>query len=95
MSRHDDTVRLRHMLDHAREATQLVAGRTRGALDQDRVLNLALTRLLEVVGEAAARVSGRRKRDEAIPKPGARASRPLGRDLWGFWDSVISPHSVA
>jgi uncharacterized protein with HEPN domain len=45
----------RHMLDHAREAVAMAAGKTRRDLDTDRKLNLALVRLLEVVGEAASR----------------------------------------
>ncbi len=57
MSRHDDTVRLHHMLDHAREAVQMTAGRNRPDLDSDRQFGLAMTRLLEILGEAAARVS--------------------------------------
>lgn len=57
MSRHDDTVRLRHMLDHAREAVEMASGRNRGELDKDRMLNLALVRLIEIIGEAASRVS--------------------------------------
>ena len=56
MSRRDETVVLRHMLDHAREAVQLTAGRGREDLDQDRLLSLALIRFLEIVGEAANRV---------------------------------------
>jgi len=44
------------MLDHAREAVEMTEGRSRSDLDADRQLNLALVRLLEVVGEAAARV---------------------------------------
>ncbi len=35
----------------------MAAARTRADLDSDRQLNLALVRLLEIVGEAAARVS--------------------------------------
>lgn len=34
----------------------MVRGRTRDDLDSDRMLNLALVRLMEIVGEAAARV---------------------------------------
>jgi len=34
----------------------MVRGKTRADLDQDRQLNLALVRLLETIGEAAARV---------------------------------------
>jgi uncharacterized protein with HEPN domain len=47
----------RQMLEHAREVRDLCAGRTRKDLDEDRLLNLAIVRLLEIIGEAAARVS--------------------------------------
>lgn len=57
MTRHSDLTRLRHMLDHAIEAVELVRGKLRGDLDADRTLNLALVRLLEIVGEAANKVS--------------------------------------
>lgn len=57
MSRHEDRARLLHMLDHAREAVAMTVGRTRLDLDSDRQLNLALVRLLEIVGEAASRVT--------------------------------------
>jgi len=56
MSRHDQTLRLKHMLDHAREAVEMCANRSRKDLDSDRVFELALVRLLEIVGEAANRV---------------------------------------
>ena len=52
-----DRVRLRHMLDYAREAVEVVRPHTRANLDTDRVLELALVRLIELVGEAAGRVS--------------------------------------
>ncbi len=58
MSHRDAAVRLRHMLDHAREAVQMAHGKTRNDLDTDRKLNLALVRLLEIVGEAANRMTG-------------------------------------
>ena len=45
MSRHESLVRLQHMLDHAREAVAMAAGKTRDDLDSDRKLNLALVRL--------------------------------------------------
>lgn len=48
---------LRHMLDHAREAVSMVRGKRRADLDTDRKLNLALVRLLEIIGEAAGRIS--------------------------------------
>ena len=57
MTHHDDDIRLRHMLDHAREARSMVQGKNRADLQSDRMLELALVRLIEVVCEAAARVS--------------------------------------
>ena len=56
MSRHDPFTTLRQMLACSQEAVALVANRTREALDEDRLLNLALVRLLEIIGEAANRV---------------------------------------
>ncbi len=57
MSRHDDRVTLRQMLDHVREVTELTTGRSRSDLDTDRVLYLATLQLLQIVGEAANRLS--------------------------------------
>lgn len=57
MSRHDDTVSLRQMLDHIEETAAIAQGRTREDLESDRVFFLALLKLVEIVGEAATRVS--------------------------------------
>jgi len=58
MSRHEDDVRLGHMLDQAIKAIHACEAKTRPDLDTDRMLNLALVRLIEdCVGEAANRVS--------------------------------------
>jgi uncharacterized protein with HEPN domain len=57
MSRRDDTVPMRHMLDHAREIAAMVGERTRRDLETDRTLQLALTRLIEIIGKAANRVT--------------------------------------
>lgn len=51
-----DRVRLRHMLDAAREAVGFGVGRQRGDLERDRVLALALVRCIEIIGEAASKV---------------------------------------
>ena len=68
MTRHDPVVSVRQMLDHAREAAEMVCGRSRADLDADRKLNLALVRLMEVVGEAATRVpEDFRERHPGIP----------------------------
>ncbi len=52
-----DLVRLRHMLDAAREAASFAEGRQRADLDKNRMLSLSLLRLLETIGEAAGRVT--------------------------------------
>ncbi len=56
MSRRDPIVSVHHMLDHSREAIQMARVRSRGDIDTDRMLNLALVRLVEIVGEASGRV---------------------------------------
>jgi uncharacterized protein with HEPN domain len=58
MSHHDDAVRIRHMLDSAKEVQALINGKRRSDFDSDRLLGLAVVRLLEVLGEAAGRISG-------------------------------------
>ena len=57
MMQHDPNVYLRHMLDYAREAVQLLDTKTSDELAESRVLQLALFHLVEIVGEAASRVN--------------------------------------
>lgn len=45
------------MRDHAREALNFVGEKSRSDLEDIRWLNLSLVRLLEIIGEAANRVS--------------------------------------
>ena len=56
MSKHDPDTALRQILAHAIEAVTISEGKTRTDLDRDRLLNLALTRLVEIIGEAANRI---------------------------------------
>lgn len=68
MTQHEDVVRIRHMLRNAREAVAITAGKDFGHLKEDRILELALIRLIEVIGEAAARVSlSGQKQHSSIP----------------------------
>ena len=48
--REDDTVRLYHMLDAAREALSFAKNRERRDLDTDRILVLALVKSIEIIG---------------------------------------------
>jgi uncharacterized protein with HEPN domain len=52
-----DEVRLRDMLDAACKALEFAESKTRQNLDTDDMFAFALVRAIEIVGEAAARVS--------------------------------------
>lgn len=60
-----DIIRLRHMLDAAREAVGFIRDKSRTDLEHDRMLVLALVKALEIVGEAAFQTSSATR--ERIP----------------------------
>jgi uncharacterized protein with HEPN domain len=63
-----DIVRLRHMVDAANEALSFTAGKSKSELRTDRALTLALIKSIEIVGEAASKVSRElRSQSEVIP----------------------------
>jgi uncharacterized protein with HEPN domain len=53
----DDDVRLLHLIEAAEKAVGYADGRHRSDLEDDEILRLALTKLVEIVGEAAKQVS--------------------------------------
>lgn len=53
----DDTVYVGHMLDTACQGLRLVEGKTREDYDRDEALRLAPVHVLQIIGEAARRVS--------------------------------------
>jgi uncharacterized protein with HEPN domain len=55
--KHEDEVRLRHILDATIEIQQYIQSATREDLNRDRKLVHSLVRLLEIIGEAANQVS--------------------------------------
>lgn len=59
----EDVVLLRDMLDHARKAIAAARGRSREDLDRDDLLAAGLERFIEVVGEAASKVSDETRRE--------------------------------
>ncbi len=70
MTKIDDNTRLSHMNDAAKEALFFIEGKTRTSLDRERMLVLSLIRLVEVIGEAASRVSlDKQKQISEIPWP--------------------------
>ncbi|OGL51313.1 MAG: hypothetical protein A3G31_03510 [Candidatus Schekmanbacteria bacterium RIFCSPLOWO2_12_FULL_38_15] len=50
----DDFIRLRHMLDAAKEAIKFAKNKTRDSLEADRMLTLSIVKDLEIIGEAAS-----------------------------------------
>lgn len=55
--RKDDVIRIRHMLEAGQKAVAFAAGRSRADLDEDDMLAFALMKAIEVIGEAAGKVS--------------------------------------
>jgi uncharacterized protein with HEPN domain len=53
----DDRTRLQHMLDAARDAITFIRGKTVADLARDKQLTLALLKCIEIMGEAASRIS--------------------------------------
>jgi uncharacterized protein with HEPN domain len=68
--RRDDLIRLRHMLDAGQQAVSFVENNSRADLDKDPVLAFALMKTIEIIGEAASKISyDTRDRLNDIPWP--------------------------
>ena len=96
MSQHKEELRFLHMLEHAREALAMVQGKRRSDLDNDRMLELSLVRLVEIIGEAAARV--RTESSEKYPSiPWLQIVGMRNRLVHGYdavdlnvlWDTIV------
>ena len=80
-----DRIRLLHMLDAAKEAVAFAKGRERTHLESDRMLALALIKEVEIIGEAATRVS--RELVEANPQiPWAKVAGMRNRLIHAYFD---------
>ena len=95
MSRHNDRVSLLDMLNHAEEAVALLDDSSLNNLAENRVMELALRKLVEIVGEAANRTSlTTQQRYPEIPWPeiiGMRNRLIHGYDdisLDRLWDTI-------
>lgn len=93
----DDLVYVGHMLDTARRAVAKIKGQPRTVFDADDNLQLALTHLIQTIGEAASQVSPRtRDRHPQIPWKKIIAMRHrvvhdyLHVDLDIVWDVVTT-----
>ena len=66
----DDQWRIGHMVEAAEQALTFVTNRDRSDLDSDVMLRLALTRPVEIIGEAAAQVTDAAQRELSdVPWP--------------------------
>lgn len=81
----NDLVRLRHMLDAAREAVDFVQDKTQKDLFKNRMLALSLIKLVEIIGEAAPCVS--MKTQQLFPQiPWQNVIRIRNRLIHGYFD---------
>ncbi len=55
--RAEDRVRVGHMVEACEAAVRFAAGRRRDDLDQDEMLLFAIVRAVEIIGEAASKVT--------------------------------------
>lgn len=53
----NDRIRIRHMIDAGREAIAFASGRCREDLSTNRMLALSLVKSVEIMGEAASKVT--------------------------------------
>ena len=53
----EDKIRIQHMIDATDTVARFIDGRKPEDLAQDEMLRLALTRAVEIIGEAASKVS--------------------------------------
>jgi uncharacterized protein with HEPN domain len=91
----DDFIRVRHMLDAAKEAISFVDNKTRDDLENNRMLALSIVKSIEIVGEAASKVTkGSREEHPEIPWTDIVAMRNrlihayFDIDLDRVWDTV-------
>ena len=57
MLNNEDRIRIRHMLEASQKIMKFFQKKTRQEFENDEVLVLAVVRLLEIVGEAARKIS--------------------------------------
>lgn len=83
--RPDDKIRLRHLTEAASKAVGYCAGHQRADLDEDELLRLAVTKLVEIVGEAAKHITPE-LRAAAPNVPWAFAARMRDRLVHHYFD---------
>lgn len=85
MPQSSDHIRLMHMLDAAKDAVQIASGRRFEDLQSDKQLRFSLVHCIEILGEAASRVST----ECVVAHPELPWSRIVGmrnRLIHGYYD---------
>lgn len=83
--RDDDAIRVRHMLDAVREAIGFARGCTSEELAHDRMLLLSLVKCVEILGEAASKVTDATR--ESLPEiPWRDIISMRNRLIHGYFD---------
>jgi uncharacterized protein with HEPN domain len=83
--RPDDRNRILHMIEAAEAVREFIAGRAAPDLDQDRMLLFALLRAVEILGEAASKISPEtRAASDTVPWRQIVATR--NRLIHGYFD---------
>jgi uncharacterized protein with HEPN domain len=81
----DDAIRLRHMPDAAKEARSFIENKSRNSLDSDRQLELALVKCIEIIGEAANKITD--ESSEGLPQtPRANIIGMRNRLIHAYFD---------
>jgi uncharacterized protein with HEPN domain len=83
--RDEDRVRILHMVEAAETVAQFMAGRSRDDLDEDRKLLFAVVRAIEILGEAASKISPETR--AAVPQvPWGAIVSMRNRLIHGYFD---------
>ncbi len=61
MTKIDDPTRLYHIIDPGKETMSLIQDLDRNSFEENRILVLAVTRLVEIIGEASTKISSETK----------------------------------
>jgi uncharacterized protein with HEPN domain len=76
----DDRIRIRHLRAAVEKTLRYTEGSSQQALEDDEILRLAITKLVEIVGEAAKQVSEpTRNAHPSVPSYSRSAPRAGGR----------------
>ncbi|WP_036483187.1 DUF86 domain-containing protein [Myxosarcina sp. GI1] len=85
MTKSDDLTRFKHIQQAAKEAISFVEGRSRKDLDKERMLSLALVRLIEIIGEAANNISSQ-KQEQYSEIPWRRIIGMRNRLIYAYFE---------